>query len=86
MAETLEAFDFQSVHGNGKYPWSDWTNGETWSIAAGEDFDCDPDVMRGQIIVRGRKERRKVETRVVRSEAKVVFRFLPPEPVEAQSA
>lgn len=93
MARTLEDFDFASAHGNAKYPWADWSNGETWQIERGQDFDCDVDVMRGQIIVRARKDGRRVETRVVREPGgsdQVVFRFLgpvaPDQAVEAQSA
>lgn len=77
MAKTLEGFDFGRTHGNAVYPWADWTNGAVWEITHGVDFQVEPEVMRGQIIVRGRKNG-KPTTRIVRTEGepdKVVFQF-----------
>lgn len=73
MAEVLESYSFSGIHGNAKYPWSAWTNGETWRIVQGEDFDVEPRVMQGQIKVRGGKESKKTATRV-ESNA-VIFTF-----------
>lgn len=83
MAQTVEEHDFHAKHGNTKYPWDQWGDGRVWELAHGEDFEVEPDVMRGQVIVRARKEGRRVKTNVVKAAdgkpATVVFQFLPAE-------
>lgn len=77
MAQALDRFDFDAVHGNAVYPWAEWTDGQPWEIVEGVDFHVDPDVMRGQIIVRGRKDG-KPTTRLIREDGKpvrIVFQF-----------
>ena len=64
MAEIIESHDFRNGHGNQKYPWADWGNGEVWRITQGSDFSVAPRVMQGQIKVRGTKEKRKTVTNV----------------------
>jgi hypothetical protein len=73
MADVLEAHDFRAGHGNGKYPWAEWGDGEVRRIRRGEDFDVEPRVMQGQIKVRGSKEGRLTATNVRGDE--VVFAF-----------
>jgi len=64
MAEVLKGHDFATGHGNAIYPWTDWSNGDTWRITMGEDFKVQPRVMQGQIKVRGSKVNRKTATSV----------------------
>lgn len=64
MAETLAAHDFRNGHGNQKYPWQQWSDGEVWRITKGQDFAVEPRVMQGQIKVRGTKEGRATVTNV----------------------
>lgn len=81
MAEVLQAHDFR-LHGNGKYPWHEWGNGDTWRISHKIDFQVEPRVMQGQIKVRGGKEGRKTATNVVG--ASVIFTFQRPDETEAE--
>lgn len=82
MAETLEAHDFKNGHGNQKYPWADWGNGDVWRIKKGEDFEVAPRVMQGQIKVRGTKEGRRTVTNV--QDDSVVFAFQRTDETEAE--
>lgn len=45
-----------------KYPWSDWQNGEWWTIEAGKDFQVSLRAMRDQLHVRARATEVKVRT------------------------
>lgn len=73
MAKVLTRHDFRNGHGNQRYPWAEWGNGEIWRISQGEDFSVEPRVMQGQIKVRGTKEGRKTVTNVQGKD--VVFAF-----------
>lgn len=73
MAKTLEQYDFTGNHGNAKYPWHEWGDGRIVQLTRGEDFDVEPAVMRGQVIVRARKEGKAFKTNV-RGDS-VVFTF-----------
>ena len=73
MAEVLEGHDFRTGHGNAKYPWDEWQDGQTRRIVRGEDFDVEAKVMQGQIKVRGSKVGLKTATNV-QGDA-VVFAF-----------
>lgn len=76
MAETLTEYDFTGNHGNAKYPWHEWGDGRIVKLTRGIDFDIEPAVMRGQVIVRARKEGKAFRTNV-RGED-VVFTFQAP--------
>lgn len=71
MAEKLDGFDFAANHGNALYPWAEWFGGDVVKLKQGEDFDVEPHVMRGQVIVRARREGRPYRTNVRGTE--VVF-------------
>ena len=73
MAEVLEAHDFSTNHGNSKYPWEAWQDGQTRRIKQGEDFVVAARVMQGQIKVRGAKINRLTATNV--QDDCVVFTF-----------
>lgn len=77
MAQTLEAYDFTGNHGNAKYPWHEWGDGRIVKLTRGEDFDVEPAVMRGQVIVRARKEGKAFKTNVRGDD--VVFTFQKPD-------
>jgi len=64
MAQTLTDYDFTGNHGNAKYPWHEWGDGRIVKLIRGEDFDIEPAVMRGQVIVRARKESKAFRTNV----------------------
>lgn len=82
MAQTLTDYDFTGNHGNAKYPWHEWGDGRIVKLVRGEDFDIEPAVMRGQVIVRARKEQKAFRTNVRGDE--IVFTFQgPKETVEA---
>lgn len=76
MAETLEDYDFAGKHGNAKYPWAEWSDGRIVKLTRGTDFDVEPAVMRGQVIVRARKEGRRFRTNVKGDD--VIFTFQAP--------
>lgn len=73
MAETLEAYNFLGNHGNAIYPWAEWGDGRIVKITKGIDFSVDAPVMRGQVIVRARKESLLFKTNVRGDD--VVFTF-----------
>ena len=73
MAQTLMDYDFTGNHGNAKYPWHEWGDGRIVKLTRGEDFDIEPAVMRGQVIVRARKEGKAFRTNVRGND--VVFTF-----------
>jgi hypothetical protein len=77
MAETLEDYDFAGSHGNAKYPWAEWSDGRIVKLTRGEDFDVEPAVMRGQVIVRARKDGLKFRTNVKGDD--VIFTFQAPD-------
>ena len=86
MGQVLEdGFDFDAQHGNRVYPWEEWADGQAREIAQGVDFDVEPEVMRGQIIVRARKIGKRVRTNIGWSgdTGLVRFQFLDPEPEPA---
>lgn len=73
MATTLMEYDFTGNHGNAKYPWQAWGDGRIVKLTRGEDFECESAVMRGQVIVRARKEGKAFRTNVRGDD--VVFTF-----------
>lgn len=62
-------------HGNEKYPWEQWENGEEHTAIKGEDFTISAKSFRNSLTARAAKIGRKVATSV-RSKAVVIFRFL----------
>jgi hypothetical protein len=58
------------------YPWSDWQNGQWWTIEAGVDFDASLALktMRDQLHVRARASKVKVRTHMDKV-SKITFMF-----------
>lgn len=48
---------------HGKYPWSEWTDGQVWLAVAGEDFTCAPESFRAVLHNRATFERLSVSVR-----------------------
>lgn len=65
-----------------RYPWDEWTDGQTRRIAKGVDFDCPTYSMRVMIYQRARKDGLTATARLegrVGAETAIVFRFERPE-------
>lgn len=60
-----------------KYPWSEWTNGETWELTRGRDFDCQAHTMRPRFVAEARKRGMTVTTRITGET--ISFRFIGPD-------
>jgi hypothetical protein len=43
MARVDDSIDFGPRKPYRRYPWDQWTNGETWVLTQGEDFDVTVD-------------------------------------------
>jgi len=57
-----------------KYPWSDWQNGQWWTIEQGEDFDVTVKAMRDQLHTRAKATDVKVRTHTDKV-SKITFVF-----------
>ena len=79
MAQRLDTFPGASgPRGNRKYPWREWTDGSTWQILRGEDYDVATENMRVNLHMKADSMLRRVRTRKFddqRSEG-LVFQFL----------
>jgi hypothetical protein len=64
MATTLTEYNFAQNHGNSKYNWAELCDGRIVKLTQGQDFECEPAVFRGQVIVRARKEGKLFRTNV----------------------
>lgn len=47
-----------------KYPWEEWTDGQTWILKQGEDFDCTIPSMRAIVHAKARELEQKVTTKL----------------------
>ena len=79
MAKIVSSFNFDSK-GIRKYPWRLWTNGETWRICQGEDFDVEVETMRTGLHNRARNDGLRVKTsiQVKNSKKYIYFKFWTP--------
>jgi hypothetical protein len=79
MARRLETFPGDNgPRGNRRYPWREWTDGSTWEILRGEDYDVATENMRVNLHMKADSLFRKVRTRKFdnhRGEG-LVFQFL----------
>jgi hypothetical protein len=63
MAHRLEDFSWDGKNkGRSKYPWNEWTDGNTWEIVQGEDFFTVPPTMVVMLHNRARTMNLKVRT------------------------
>lgn len=75
-----EKIDFDSFTSRARFPWDEWTDGQTWSCEQGKDFQSAPAVFSSQLRARAAKNKVKVQYAVKKSEngskkAVVVFKF-----------
>ncbi len=72
MAKTT---DKMPAHGNQRYDWDLWENGQQWEARRGRDFKCSVESFRSMLSNRARARGTSVETRV--KGGTVVFQFKP---------
>jgi hypothetical protein len=67
-----------------RYPWAEWTDGSTWAIQRGEDYDVATENMRVNLHLRADALGRKVRTRKIADQdgEGLVFQFSPSEEEE----
>jgi hypothetical protein len=64
MARRIDAFPGDNgPRGNRKYPWHQWTDGSTWEILRGEDYDVATENMRVNLHMKADSLLRKARTR-----------------------
>ena len=86
MAKKRPEFDWEERPQRGtRYDWTLWTNGETWEIRKGEDYEISTENMRVNLHDQARQRNLKARTRKVSGEKKghrwegLVFQFRPPD-------
>lgn len=57
------------------YPWGQWTNGKTWVVKQGEDFDMSLVQFRTYLHERSRKFGQQLQTQTDRDAGTITFRF-----------
>lgn len=65
MARRLDGFPGPGPHGQRRYPWVEWTDGSTWEIRRGEDYDVPTENMRVSLHMKATSLLRKVRTRKI---------------------
>jgi hypothetical protein len=65
MARRLDSFPGEGRRGHRRYPWDEWTDGGTWEIRRGEDYDVPTENMRVSLHVKATSLVRKVRTQKV---------------------
>jgi hypothetical protein len=81
-----EADPSESWRGQRKYPWDKWTDGSTWQIWRGQDYDVATENMRVNLHTRASSMGRKVRTRKLKDDDRgegLAFQFLDSEPSKA---
>lgn len=76
MAEVLNSDEAAQLGLRGaksKYPWSEWSDGQTWKITQGQDFEISPHSFCTQLYNRAGKIGKKVSCSVLGDQ--IVFRF-----------
>ena len=65
-------------HGNCKYPWDAWADGNIWEVTFGTDFNCKLASMRGILYTFAKSRGMKVQVRSLIRLGKMRFRFYNP--------
>lgn len=75
--KVLEFFDGtpKGDHGNAKYPWNQWGDGNIWEITLGTDFDCKTVSMRGVLYSYAKRAGLKLHAQCLMRLGKIRFRF-----------
>jgi hypothetical protein len=78
MARKLDSFPGDGPSGQRRYPWGEWTDGSTWEIRRGEDYDVATENMRVNLHLKADAQLKKVRTKKVNDEdcEGLVFQFL----------
>ena len=77
--KVLSFFDGSSTgHGNAKYPWDRWADGNIWEVTAGVDFDCKPISFRGILYSYAKRSGLKLQVQSLTRMGKLRFRFYNP--------
>ena len=75
--KVLEFFDGtpKGDHGNSKYPWNQWGDGNIWEITLGTDFDCKVVSMRGVLYSYAKRAGLKLQAQCLMRLGKIRFKF-----------
>jgi len=84
MAKKVKSFftDENVEHGNSKYPWHHWSNGDIWEAVKGRDFDCMVTSFRGTLYNQAVSMGLRVKIRTRPKMGKVRFSFYNPSVVK----
>ena len=58
------------------YPWQDWTDGQTWEVAKGADFECTLNSFRNGLYSIAKNLGMKVVSMTVPEDESIRFRFV----------
>ena len=86
MGRRLDTFPGEAPRGQRKYPWDEWTDGSTWEIRRGEDYDVATENMRVNLHMKADSLRCKVRTHKFEDDDQsegLIFRFFDFEPETA---
>jgi hypothetical protein len=80
MARKVESFwtgpnSNTNTHGNTKYPWNEWSNGQIWELTIGVDFKCRTQSMRGVLYNHARRVSLSVRIQTITNLGKLRFQF-----------
>ena len=73
MAETLEEYPWHKPHGNRKYPWEQWTDGQIWRAKRNEDYTITSQQLMSRLRTKANLYGLKVRVRY--NETECVFQF-----------
>jgi hypothetical protein len=59
-----------------QYPWAEWTDGRTWEVAKGEDFECTLNSFRNGLYSIAKTLAMKVTSMTIPDEGVIRFRFV----------
>jgi len=59
-----------------QYPWTEWTDGKTWEVTKGEDFECTLNSFRNGLYSIAKTLGLKVTSMTMPSEGSIRFRFV----------
>lgn len=69
MARTIDRFPVTPRRTQRSYPWHEWTDGGTWMLVRGEDFDAEIEVFRNKLYAQASRRGLKVRTHKEQAEA-----------------
>lgn len=78
MSKIANDFQFAKSGRPEKYPWEEWSDGQTRVITRGVDFTCEVDSIQNNIHVWARRNSLKARTQKVESD-RLAFKMLKPE-------